>query len=110
MTEITKKAFASHRPNGIHLRFPNGNSLSTIWGLGTYSDNYDLESPDGDTLNVYSSVIKEGSDTCETMPSCGDMVKKLLDATFPDETNGGVFGHMTFEKWLKMVNILNENK
>lgn len=110
MKEEKIKAFTVHKPNGVLLVFPNGNSLSTVWGSGTYSDNCNWESPDGDITKTYSTRIEAGSDTCEVMPNCSELVKKLLDATFPEETNGSIFGYMTFEKWLKMVNILNENK
>lgn len=101
------KSFITHKSNGFCLNFPNGNWLSTVWGVGTYSENYDCEGGYGEWEKLYNS--KMGSNTCEVMPKCSELVKKLLDATFPEETNGGVFGHMTFEKWLKMVNILNEN-
>lgn len=104
------KSFVIHKPNGFFLQFPNGNTLSTVFGAGTYSDNYDWESPDGDISKTYRATISEGSDTVEVAPGCSELVKKLLDASFPEETNGSVFGHMTFDKWLKMVNILNENK
>ena len=103
------KAFTNHKENGINLVFPNGNSLSTIWGAGSYTENHDWKSPDGDILKSYSTRIEEGSDTCETMPSCSPLVKKLLDAKFPDNENGSVFGHLSFSQWLEMVNILNDN-
>lgn len=96
------KAFTQHRDNGFYLSFPNGNGLSTVWGRATYSDNYNVEVG-------MSEVIPKGSNTVEVMPHCSGAVKKLLDAAFPEEENGSVFGYMTFEKWLKMVNILNEN-
>lgn len=110
----TKKAFTIHKVNGVYLNFPNGNGLSTIWGVGSYSDNYNNEfrNEDGviDVLRSYTEIIKDGSNTCEVMPLCSELVKKLLDTTFPDNENGSVFGNLTFEQWLKMVNILNENK
>lgn len=112
MKEEKKKAFIAHKANGFLLTFPNGNSLSTLWGSGTYSDNYDLilgEITTEKIIKSYTEPIEAGSNTVEVMPHCSDLVKKLLDATFPDEENGSVFGHLTFEKWLKMVNILNEN-
>lgn len=108
-----EKAFRNHRTNGVYLRFPNGNGLSTVWGSGTYCDNYNYEIRDEkggiDYEKTYSDTIPEGSDTCEVMPDCGELVKKLLDAKFPDNENGRVFGHLTFAQWLEMVNILNDN-
>lgn len=107
-----EKAFYNHKVNGIHLSFPNGNSLSTIWGIGSYSENHDKGFEELYDIDNFTKMYNTqmGSDNCEVMPGCSDLVKKLLDATFPEEENGSIFGNMTFEKWLKMVNILNENK
>jgi hypothetical protein len=105
------KAFVSHKTNGILLTFPNGNSLSTIWGAGSYSENYDRYSEDENIKNYdYQERLKWGSDTVEVMPICSDTVYQLLASKFSEECNGYVFGHMTFEKWLEMVNILNNHK
>lgn len=102
------KAFVNHRNNGFVLNFPNGNWLSTIWGEYSYSDNHDL---DFDIEELKKGINKKlSSNTCEVMPNCSELVFKLLEATFPEEANGGIFCYLTFEKWLKMVNILNENK
>jgi len=112
--EEKTKAFINHKINGFRLTFPNGNSLSTVFGSGTYCENQDRNprKADGslDFDKMYQERFEDGSNDCEVMPDCSELVKKLLDATFPDEENGSVFGHMTMEKWLKMVNILNENK
>ncbi len=109
-----ERAFISHKVNGVYLNFPNGNGLSTVWGQGTYSDNhyYEFKNEDGtiDFTKSYRTVIPEGSNTCEVMPNCSKKTKKLLDKTFPENENGSVFSVLTFEQWLKMVNILNENK
>ena len=92
------KTFKIHRDNGFHLTFPNGNGLSTVWGPGTYNDNFNAE---------FVTPRKElESNTVEVMPYCSETVKELLDAKFPEATNGGVFGYLTFEQWLEMVNIL----
>jgi hypothetical protein len=101
--EQYKKVFYNHKVNGVHLQFPNGNSLSTIWGTGTYSDNYDYSSD-------ISPIDRIGSNTCEVMPDCSIKVKEKLDEMFPENENGSVFGRLSFEQWLKMVNYLNENK
>lgn len=102
-----EKAFNQHKKNGFHITFPNGNKLSTIWGYSTYSDNYNMDDIAG-YMDRFDII--RGSDTCEVMPSCSDEVKQKLDEMFPEETSGSVFGHLSFEQWLKMVNYLNENK
>lgn len=107
------KAFVNHRNNGFLLNFPNGNSLSTIWGRNTYCDNYDLNYKDDGKDNIdYTAQQAEklSSNTCEVMTRCSELVYKLLCAKFPEAENGSVFGHLTFPQWLEMVNILNENK
>ena len=105
------KAFIQHRINGFFLHFPNGNTISTVFGPGSYSDNYNiLNTSPKNIIKAFNEPVKKGSNTVEVMPGCSALVKKLLDATFPDKSNGSVFGHMTFPEWLKMVNILNENK
>ena len=109
MREI--KAFTNHKYNGVLLKFSNGNELSTIWGAGSYSDNYDGDiRSDYEDKKDFETRLKEGSETCEVLPTCSNLVKKLLDATFPDEENGCIFGRMSIDKWIKMINILNENK
>ena len=108
MSKLEKKAFMSHKENGFRLNFPNGNSLSTVWGLGTYTDNNDIDFERDDIVKAYSE--KRSSNTVEVMAGCSDTVNELLKAKFPDEDNNGVFGHLTFSKWLEIVNILNNNK
>ena len=104
--EIKSKAFTAHRPNGVYLQFPNGNALSTVWDVGTYSDNHEH----GNLFNMktFNDRIEEGSDTVEVMPHCGELVMKLLRAKFPDNDDGNIFTYLTFPQWLEMVNILNK--
>lgn len=108
------KAFTNHKINGVYLKFPNGNGLSSVWGSGTYSDNYDYEVRDSLNELDYEKTFKipnqEGSDTVEVMPHCSELVMKLLEAKFPDNANGSIFSYLTFTQWLEIVNILNENK
>jgi len=107
----TDKAFIAHKTNGINLTFPNGNSLSTIWGASSYSENHDRYMEDENLKNFdYKTRSKWGSNTVEVMPGCSTTVYELLKAKFPDEENGSVFGYMTLEKWLEMVNILNTHE
>jgi len=100
----TNKAFIQHKNNGFRLNFPNGNSLSTVWEATTYSDNN--ESAWSETENGK----KLSSNTVETMPECSDKVLKMLEEAFPEADNGGVFGYLSFDQWLEMVNILATNK
>lgn len=107
MNELDKKyfdkAFAQHRLNGFRLKFPNGNGLSTIWGFGSYSENYDL--PIGeDFIEEWKKCL--GSDTVEIMPDCSEELLKELQEKYPDNENGSVFGHLNMEQWFEIVGIL----
>lgn len=106
-----EKAFIAHKANGVRLNFPNGNSISTIWGAGSYSENNDRYG-ETEELGNYDFKARRawGSNTVEVMPDCSPTVLKLLQAKFSEEENGAVFGYMSFEKWLEMVNILNTTK
>lgn len=104
--ESYEKSFYNHRVNGVHLLFENGNSISTIWGSNTYSDNYNYEYNNED----YSPFDRLGSNTCEVMPNCSDKVKEDLGKMFPNNENGSVFGRLTISQWLEMINYLNSNK
>ena len=110
---MKQKAFVNHKVNGFLLTFPNGNKLSTIFGSGAHCENCNrVERKEDGSLDfekMYTTRYEEGSDTCEVMPTCNETVKALLDATFSDETDGSIFNYMTMDKWLKMVNILNEH-
>lgn len=96
MQEEYKRAFIAHKPNGFRLNFPNGNSLSTVWGVGTYSDNHDAD------FSRYDERFKEGSMTCEIMPDCSEKCKKKISKVCDLDS---VAGYLTFEQWLKVVNI-----
>lgn len=93
------KSFDNWRHNGVKLRFPNGNEISTIWGRGSYSENKYLES--------YQTFL--GSNTVEVMISCGDRLHKRLHKKF--EGDGSVIGYLDINDWLYIVNaVARENK
>ena len=95
------KSFHNHRFNGISLSFKNGNSLSTVWGVGTYSDNYDVDSAE------YESKLD--SDTCEIMISCSDALKKEIENKVGQEADCDILGRVTVEDWSWIVYKLSEN-
>lgn len=90
-----KKAFNNWSANSLHLTFPNGNSLSTIWHYGSYSDNYDK----GD-FNTFMS-----SDTVEIMIlKAPERLIKKINKKF--DTSENVIGRLTITQWLWVVNQL----
>lgn len=94
-----EKAFSTPKFNGLHLRFPNGNMISTIWGVGSYSENYDI---DGfkDFTKLYESNTP--SNTVEVMVDCSDELFKKLQRRY--KTSNTVFGHLNMKQWIKLVN------
>ena len=105
-----KKAFFNHKINGVHLTFPNGNSVSSIWSSGSYTDNHDWEIKNAvgevDFDKLYKTPLS--SDTVEIMVNCKPIVLELLEAKFDEKSEGGsVFGHLTILEWLEILNILS---
>ena len=106
-TEIKQKAFMQHRGdrlNGFRLTFSNGNSISTIWSQGTYSDNYELDimGEDG-KLDMGKMNSPLSSDTVEAMVDCPELMVDLFKEKFGGDNP---FGHLTIIQWLEMINIL----
>ena len=98
--DAKEQAFSVHRRNGFYLSFPNGNSISTIWGVATYSQNRDLGFPEFDK--------RVDSMDVEIMPCTSD--KRLLKRIFrhfdrsPDDDS--VIGWVGMTDWLWVVNQL----
>ena len=67
MTE-NNAAFTNHKHNGVYLQFPNGNAISTIWGVGSYTDNHDK------SFSQFSSLIPEG--LCIKTPHLRGLLKQ----------------------------------
>ncbi|MFA5990468.1 MAG: hypothetical protein WC803_12805 [Sphingomonas sp.] len=100
------KAFENTRHNIIHLWFPNGNGLSTIWGVGTYSDNYDIDMKGGNFTDMYSTFL--GSDTAEIMIlNAPEKLKLKIEKKF-DSVGNGVIGRLTIKDWLYVVKELSK--
>lgn len=93
------KSFGSFRANTLHLKFPNGNTLSSIWGYGSCSENYDSDGERDAFLQ---------SETVEIMFFCGEDLKKSLCGLLG---GSNPIGHIDMAKWLCVVNLLaNEKK
>ena len=102
--EIKKKAFRNFKHNGIHLTFPNGNTLSTIWGYCTYSDNYDMDG--GVSVDKFDKFLD--SDTVEIMiRQAPDKLKKKIEKKYDFE--GNIKGYLTMEEWLEVVKMLSKD-
>ena len=100
------KAFSNGKHNRVRLEFPNGNSISTIWGPGSYSDNYSIDLDDNmDTTSLFNTF--QESDTCEAMVDCGDKLLRRLEKRF-DCVNP--FGRLSITEWLYIINAIAEEK
>ena len=103
------KTFTNHKVNGVYLKLPNGNGISSIWGSGSYTDNHDWESPDGDIGKNYDTRIQEGSSDVEVMIDCDPVVLELIETKYASKSaGGGVIGHLNFDQWLDILNTLNK--
>ena len=101
--ENEQKAFNNCAHNKLYLTFPNGNSLSTIWGYGTYSDNYNAgaELPIMERFSTFMS-----SDTVEIMVMKAP--QKLIDKINRRfKTSDSVIGRLGMSDWLWVVKELS---
>lgn len=99
MTTSYNKSFVNHKHNGVYLKFPNGNGISTVWGYSNYCENYN---------NGELGKFNNGSDTCEILPEADEKTIKKLYKICPELKNNNVAGHLTMEDWLKVVKILSK--
>jgi len=98
----TNAAFTNHRHNGVYLQFPNGNAISTIWGVGSYSDNHNLSFED------YSTLIKKGSMSVEIMPITNNrhLLNRILRKCGKNPDDDSVIGWVDITTWLWILNQL----
>lgn len=96
------KAFWNHRENGngFRLTFENGNSISTVWGEMTYSDNHDVRFTPDCTTQMLSS------DTCECMVDCSEEIHQKIYEMFPEEVDGNIIAYLSLPKWVELINLL----
>ena len=101
-----EKAFNNWRHNAIHLTFPNGNSLSTTWAFGTYSENYDMD----DIPSIKHWETFRSSNTCEIMIlEAPDNLVKRIHRKYGDGDDS-VIGYLTMKEWLEIVRLLSHSK
>jgi len=94
------KAFINHKANGVFLTFPNGNSLSTVWGFGNYCENYNH----GDFEKT-----NNGSNDCEIYPDADEKTLNKIKSFLPQyKDNYPVAGYVTMSEWLKVIKILSK--
>ena len=98
-----KKAFDNYRPNKLHLTFPNGNSISLIWGAGSYTENYKIDWVDGELLDMFNTPTP--SNNAEIMLlEAPKKLRKKLEKKYPDIDEHPV-GYLGI---LEVLDILNK--
>lgn len=73
-----EKSFNNFKHNGLHLTFPNGNFISTIFGIGSYTENHDMYTKMEEFMD---------SNDVEIMFDCGDKLKKKILKKYNDGEN-----------------------
>lgn len=105
---MKEKAFNNWRHNAIHLTFPNGNSLSTTWGYGSYSEGHNELNKERSAISLESAYHKfVQSDNVEIMilEAPEKLVKKIHKKfDFDDD----VKGYVTMTEWLEIVKMLSK--
>lgn len=94
------KSFVSHRKAAFCIYFENGNSISTVFGPGSYSENHDM---DFALAREYTETIK--SNTVEIMLDCPDKLLRKIGNKYNREGENPM-GHLTLIEWLEIVNML----
>uniref|UniRef100_A0A6M3LW91 Uncharacterized protein n=1 Tax=viral metagenome TaxID=1070528 RepID=A0A6M3LW91_9ZZZZ len=108
MNDINQ-GFINHKHNGVYLKFPNGNAISTIWGRGSYSQNHDYTT--GSVIKDFEMLIEEGSPTAEIMIDTDNAeLRKKIFRKFGVSLDNGVIGWVSIEDWLWVLNRLEKNK
>ena len=100
--EDSKKAFSNWRMGAVHLRFPNGNWISTTWASGSYSDNY------GSNRSWSGQFVRMESDTCEIMVECPDKLHRKIWKKYGEGTDNSVLGYLNIKQWAEIVTILSK--
>ena len=104
---MTDKSFNNFKHNGLHLKFPNGNSLSTIWGYGSYSENHDMfdDLKGEDQLKVYTTFKPSNTVEVAILSAPEELIKKIHKKYNFD---GSVCGYLTMAQWLDIVKMLSK--
>lgn len=90
----------NHKQNGTFIEFKNGNSISIIWGVGTYSDNYN-ESFDKYQENLSSTNV-------EIMPDANEKVIKAIKRKYNGDSENSVIGRVSLEDLVEILVILKK--
>ena len=105
--EKVEKAFNNFRHNGIHFWFPNGNGISTIWGYGSYSDNYNFEPKDKKNVMARFETFLDSNSVEVMILKCSQKLLKRLEKKY-NEGYKQPFTSLTITEWLDIVNEVSK--
>lgn len=94
-----EKSFQAHKTNGVFLRFPNGNCISTVWGKYTYSDNHDID-------NDVPFETRMDSNNVEILIKCSDKLHKKIHKKY--DGDGSIIGYINIKQWIEILNLLEK--
>lgn len=97
------KSFNIRTKGGFHLKFENGYILSTQFGYGSYSENYNnYEAFSGkgfiESNNAEIAIWKEDNSKYFSTKEIFEKIGKKI--------NDDVAAKVSFDEWLKIVDIL----
>lgn len=102
-----KKAFENLKHNCLHLNFPNGNSISTIWGPGSYSENHDAFDDPNEFIAKYKTFMD--SNDVEVMISCPDKLYKRIARKYNEGSDNSVIGYLNITQWLEILKLISKD-
>lgn len=95
------KAFDNVRHNVFHLKFANGNTLSTIWSPGSYTENRDYKMED--FIKKWEQFTD--TNTVEVMYSCDSKTEKKIIRKYGKDNP---LGYLQIEQWVDVISILSK--
>ena len=101
---MKEKSFKNIEHNKIHLNFPNGNWISTIWGVGSYTENNFVNIEHGSFMKLYQTFME--SNDVEVMIECSEELKEKIHKKY--DGDGSVIGHLNITQWLEIVNLISK--
>lgn len=96
------KAFRINENTGFQVTFPNGVTLSTQFGAGSYGDNYNAPFPREATVKGAESDRVEIA--AFVAPGGEWVTKEICAAAGLEDPSDDVVGYVVVGDWLKLVN------
>jgi len=96
-----KQRIYNFRHNAVSFRFSNGNSIDAVFGLGTYSDNYNY-----DNFFVTGHTEFLSSSTVESMFTCSPKLTKKIEKKYGEQP----LSRISIDDWLEIAVLIKREK